>query len=872
MQYSLWQLALLLAAAALAAPLGKQLKVGSVPGYLAAGIVIGPHVLGIFNEPENILHIAEIGVVMLLFLIGLELRPQRLWSMRMAVFGLGGAQVAATAIVLGSILAMITDLRTALFCGLALSLSSTAFVLQMLKERGELDTRHGRLAFAVLLFQDIAAIPMIALVGLLSPRGAATMTPWTAIGGLLSIAAIILAGRFLLTRLYRFVAATGLQEAMTASALLTVIVIVILMNAAGLSAALGAFIAGLVLADSEYRHEIEANISPFEGLLLGLFFVAVGMSLDLTLLARHPLAIALAVIALVAIKIVVLWPLGRTQRLSFGGSRRLALALSQGGEFAFVLTAAATAERAISLATADLINVVVTLSMLTTPFLLMLDDRLRARRPPAVPLYDKAMPQGDGHVVIAGLGRFGQIVARILRARRIPFTALDKSAEQVDFVRRFGSEIYYGDASRLEILEAAQTGRARAFVLAIDDVEVLAADCRAGAPSLPRAAHFCPRSQPHPCAQAHGSRRHRHRARDLSCRPRDRPPDVARHGVERGRDTPDHYRLCRDGHPSPRRGLPDRVRPREDAGQCHAPGRGARAAVRSGRGCPRDQGGSRVAPDVGWHRFIPQKLDRGIKAHRLLLRRAEPAHVHRALLDLALAGNQDHRHLGKRVLAHLVGDLLVAQVALDPKSRIGEPLDDLPGIVVGLRHDRRDDDLHRRDPERQRTGVMLEQDADETFHRAADRPVDHRRRLLLSVMVDIERTEALRQVEIDLGGAALPVAPDRIAQHILEFGTVEGALPRIDASLDAAVRLPRDLLEHAHQHLLGVVPHLVGADPLVRPGRQLHHHVVEAEIRIGRQDQIVDGEALGPHLVLGAEDMRIILGERPDPHQPVQRP
>jgi monovalent cation:proton antiporter-2 (CPA2) family protein len=471
MQYTLWQLALLLAAAALAAPLGKQLKVGSVPGYLAAGIVIGPHVFGVFSDPENILHIAEIGVVMLLFIIGLELRPQRLWSMRMAVFGLGGAQVALTAIVLGLLLAWVTDLRTALFCGLALSLSSTAFVLQMLKERGELDTRHGRMAFAVLLFQDIAAIPMIALVGLLSPGGAAEMTPWSAVVGLLSIIAIILAGRFLLTRLYRYIAATGLQEAMTASALLTVIVIVILMNAVGLSAALGAFIAGLVLAESEYRHEIEANIAPFEGLLLGFFFVAVGMSLDLTLLARHPLAIALAVIALVAVKTAVLWPLGRTQRLSFAGSRRLALALSQGGEFAFVLTAAAAAELAISVGTADLINVVVTLSMLTTPLLLMLDDRLKARRPPAVPLYDKAMPKGEGHVVIAGLGRFGQIVARILRARRIPFTALDRSAEQVDFVRRFGSEIYYGDASRLEILEAAQTGRARAFVLAIDDVE-----------------------------------------------------------------------------------------------------------------------------------------------------------------------------------------------------------------------------------------------------------------------------------------------------------------------------------------------------------------------------------------------------------------
>ena len=471
MQYTLWQLALLLAAAALAAPLGKRLKVGSVPGYLAAGIVIGPYVLGIFHDPENILHIAEIGVVMLLFIIGLELRPQRLWAMRMAVFGLGGAQVMLTAIVIGAGLAFVTDLRTALFCGLALSLSSTAFVLQMLKERGELDTRHGRIAFAVLLFQDIAAIPMIALVGLLSPSGGTEMTPWNAMVGLLSIVAIILAGRFLLTRLYRSIAATGLQEAMTASALLTVIVIVILMNAVGLSAALGAFIAGLVLAESEYRHEIEANIAPFEGLFLGFFFVAVGMSLDLTLLARHPLAIALAVIALVAVKTAVLWPLGRTQRLSVAGSRRLALALSQGGEFAFVLTAAAAAERAISLGTADLINVVVTLSMLTTPLLLVLDDRLKARQPAAAPLYDKAMPKGEGHVVIAGLGRFGQIVARILRARRIPFTALDKSAEQVDFVRRFGSEIYYGDASRLEILEAAQTGRARAFVLAIDDVQ-----------------------------------------------------------------------------------------------------------------------------------------------------------------------------------------------------------------------------------------------------------------------------------------------------------------------------------------------------------------------------------------------------------------
>jgi glutathione-regulated potassium-efflux system protein KefB len=344
----------------------------------------------------------------------------------------------------------------------------------VLKERGELDDRHGRLAFAVLLFQDIAAIPMIALVGLLAVGGeamTATGAAWAAVKALAAIALVIVASRFLLTRLYRLIASTGLQEAMVASALLTVVIIGLVMQAAGLSAALGAFVAGVVLADSEYRHEVEANIAPFSGLLLGLFFVAVGMSIDTAALLERPGTIALAVAALVAVKAAVLWPLGQRMGLASPKARRLGLALSQGGEFAFVLASAAVAGNVIEAGTANLLNVVVALSMATTPFLLILDDRIAGRgKREETPSFDE-MPKEEGHVVIAGLGRFGQIVARILRARKIPFTALDASPEQVDFVRRFGSKIYYGDASRFEILEAAQTGKARAFVLAIDDVD-----------------------------------------------------------------------------------------------------------------------------------------------------------------------------------------------------------------------------------------------------------------------------------------------------------------------------------------------------------------------------------------------------------------
>lgn len=468
------QVAVFLAAAAIAAPLGRLTRMGSVLGYLAAGIIIGPYVLGPYyslNDVGEVLHFGEFGVVLLLFVIGLELRPVRLWAMRSAIFGLGTAQLVVTAIVLAAI-AVALGLTTsqALFVGLALSLSSTAFALQVLEEKGELSTRHGRLAFSVLLFQDLAAIPLIALVPLFALGGEEpTMDLKAAIFAIFTIIGVIVAGRFLLSRLYRFVAATGVREAMTASALLTVVGVALVMEAAGLSAALGAFIAGALLADSEYRHQIEADIAPFEGLLLAVFFIAVGMSIDLGVLTARPAQLFAIVLGLVTLKAVILYLLGRWWGLDGAAARRLGLVLSQGGEFAFVLFGVGAFEGVIDRPLANFLTLAVTLSMATTPLLLLVDDAINRALKPTPPDYEMP-PEGDQHVIIAGFGRFGQIVARVLRARHIPFTALDSNVEQVDFVRRFGSKIYYGDAGRLDILRAAGADKARAFVLAIDDV------------------------------------------------------------------------------------------------------------------------------------------------------------------------------------------------------------------------------------------------------------------------------------------------------------------------------------------------------------------------------------------------------------------
>ena len=469
------QVAVFLAAAAIAAPLGRSLRMGAVLGYLAAGVIIGPYVLGPYyalDDVDKVLHFGEFGVVMLLFVIGLELRPVRLWAMRSAIFGLGTAQLIIAGIVLAAIgIALGLATGQALFIGLALALSSTAFALQVLEEKGELTTRHGRLAFSVLLFQDLAAIPLIALVPLFALGGEQPKMDFkSAALAILTIAGVIVVGRFLLSRLYRIVAGTGVREAMTASALLTVVGVALVMEAVGLSAALGAFIAGALLADSEYRHQIEADIGPFEGLLLAVFFIAVGMSIDLGVLVARPAALAAIVVSLVLIKAIILYALGRWWGLDSVAARRLGLVISQGGEFAFVLFGAGALAGVIDQSMANLLTLAVTLSMAATPLLLLIDDTVNRALKPEPPEYETP-PGGKGHVIIAGLGRFGQIVARVLRAKQIPFTALDSNVEQVDFVKRFGAQIYYGDAGRLDILRAAGADKARAFVLAIDKVD-----------------------------------------------------------------------------------------------------------------------------------------------------------------------------------------------------------------------------------------------------------------------------------------------------------------------------------------------------------------------------------------------------------------
>ncbi|MDX2203393.1 MAG: monovalent cation:proton antiporter-2 (CPA2) family protein [Hyphomicrobiaceae bacterium] len=515
MNVSLAQVALFLAAAVVAAPLAKYLRIGNVLGYLLVGVAIGPFGLGFvysLYEVSSILHFAEFGVVLLLFLIGLELRPKRLWAMRMSIFGLGSAQVLLTAVALAVAAALTFRLpwQAALFAGLALSLSSTAFALQILEEKGELALRHGRMAFAVLLFQDLAAIPLLALPPLfaVSTEGARkTMELSQAAVAIGTIIAVVVVGRYLLNGFYYLIARTKVKEAMTASALLTVIGITLIMELAGLSASLGAFIAGVLLADSDYRHEIVADIAPFEGLLLGLFFTAIGMSLNLGLIATRPGLIAMVVLGLLAIKALVLYLIGRRAGLERGPSRRLGLALAQGGEFAFVLFTAGVSSGVLNQNTADILAVAVTLSMAATPLLLLLDEWLMPRAAaPARPFDD--LPDNDGHIVIAGFGRVGQIIARVLVAKRIPVTALDSNPEQVDFVRKFGAQIYYGDASRLEILEAAQAGKARGFVLAIDDIEA----------SL-RTAEVVRRHYPNlPIYARARTRAHAHRLMDLGVR------------------------------------------------------------------------------------------------------------------------------------------------------------------------------------------------------------------------------------------------------------------------------------------------------------------------------------------------------------------
>lgn len=476
------QLIVFLAVAVFAAPVAKALKLGSILGYLLAGAILGPYGAGKFfgyspAYAETLRHIAELGVAMFLFLIGLELRPRRLWKMRDTVFGAGSVQLLGTAFVLVAViwgLNPYSDLSfsQASLVGLALALSSTALVLQIAEEKGELTSRHGRLSFSILLFQDFAAIPLLAAVPLLAAHGAQGTT--ITFAGVLKIVGavglIFVIGHNLLDRLYAVLASTQVREAMIAASLLTVAGVSYLTEEIGLSATLGAFLAGVLLADSSFRHKLQADIEPFEMLLLALFFTSIGMALNFNALIAQPGLIATAVATLLAAKILVLYLLGRWQRLSAPAARRFALLTSQGGEFGFVVFSSAELGGVLTPGSASALGIIITLSMMTTPLLVALDDLFRKRVAKIEPAFD-SLPAKNGHVVIAGFGRVGQIVARILAAKGIPYTALDDDPDQLQLVNQFGNKSYFGDASRLSILEAAETAKARAFVLAIDDVE-----------------------------------------------------------------------------------------------------------------------------------------------------------------------------------------------------------------------------------------------------------------------------------------------------------------------------------------------------------------------------------------------------------------
>jgi glutathione-regulated potassium-efflux system protein KefB len=467
-----------LLAAVLIVPLAKRLQLGAVLGYLFAGVIIGPSVLGLIDNPQSVANISELGVVLLLFIIGLELSPRRLWVMRKSVFGVGLAQVLLTGTVIGvvALWGFAQPLNTAIVLGLGLALSSTAFGLQSLAERKELTSPHGRLAFAILLFQDIAAIPLIAMVPLLAGGDHSTSASEDLNHGLqvlVSIAVVVIGGRYLLRPVFRVVTKTALPEVSTATALLVVIGTAWLMELAGISMALGAFLAGLLLADSEYRHELEAQIEPFKGLLLGLFFISVGMGANLSLLLSMPVAVLALTLLLIAIKLPLLFIVGRLAGgLNKVSAIRLGIVLAAGGEFAFVVFKIGRDHGLFAAQLYDLLVLTITLSMAVTPLLLLVCARLASPKvqPVEVPEKFREIDADAPRVVIAGMGRMGQIVARILRAQNIKFVALDTSVETIELSRSFGGvPVFYGDPMRPEILNAAKVGEAEFFVIATDD-------------------------------------------------------------------------------------------------------------------------------------------------------------------------------------------------------------------------------------------------------------------------------------------------------------------------------------------------------------------------------------------------------------------
>jgi len=467
-----------LSAAVIAVPLSRALGLGSIIGYLAAGIAIGPWGLGLVRNVEDILHFAEFGVVLMLFLVGLELEPRRLWSLRRPIFGWGSVQVLGCAALLcAAAIAAGLPWRVSLVAALGLALSSTAIALQVMGERNLLPTSSGQAGFSILLFQDVAAIPILALLRLLG--GVAEVNDvatsrWLEAAKIVAvIGGIILGGRLLLRPLLRWIAKSNTPEIFTAASLLLVVAIAALMQLVGLSMALGAFLAGVLLAESEYRRELETDIEPFKGLLLGLFFIAVGMSIDFGVLLKSPGLMASAVLAFLAIKAVVIWGVARGMDLPVQERPVFVLLLAQGGEFAFVVFQAAAGARVISPETSSLLIGAVAVSMLLSPLLLVAVDKLLLPRYANcnVPQLDEISEPQHAPIIIAGFGRYGQIVGRMLSAQGIAATVLDHDADMIEAARSFGYKVFYGDATRLDLLRIAGAPTAKVLVVAVDDTE-----------------------------------------------------------------------------------------------------------------------------------------------------------------------------------------------------------------------------------------------------------------------------------------------------------------------------------------------------------------------------------------------------------------
>ncbi|MCX2759555.1 glutathione-regulated potassium-efflux system protein KefB [Vibrio cyclitrophicus] len=458
-----------LAAAVVAVPIAQRAGLGSVLGYLLAGVAIGPWGLGLISDVEAILHFSEFGVVLLLFLIGLELNPKKLWQMRAPILGLGGAQVLITTLIITAIACLFgLTWQTSLVIGMGLALSSTAIALRVIEERELGGKEAGQSGFAVLLFQDIAVIPMLAVLPLLAGNtGGSWADMLWMLGGVIGL---LVGGHFLLRPLFRYVVMSGVRELFTVAALLLVIGIAVIMQQIGLSMALGTFLAGVLLAESEYRHELEIAIDPFKGLLLGLFFISVGMAVNLGLLAESPFAILIAVCALVVLKGLVLYALARIFGTQTKARSRMAMILSQGGEFAFVIFTAASAQGILSGEQVSFLLVVVSLSMVTTPLMLKLQDRFFARQ--LNQISESAMSSDvvdrSPRVIIAGFGRFGQIIGRLMYANKIRITVLESDASQIHILRKFGYKVFYGDSTHLELLRAAGADKAEAIVLCTD--------------------------------------------------------------------------------------------------------------------------------------------------------------------------------------------------------------------------------------------------------------------------------------------------------------------------------------------------------------------------------------------------------------------